>query len=77
VSTYKKIRCKAQCGLSCQWTIGEKAGRWRLVGLGNVKNGRNPVPTDFVPFELSNAVLGHHKPDFATFEEAAQHARSL
>ena len=74
---YKKIRCKARCGLSCQWTIGHKNDRWRVVGLGNVKNGRNSVPTDFVPFELSNAVMSPLKPDFATFAEAEQYVRSL
>ncbi len=72
----KKIRCKARCGLSCQWSIGQtKDGKWKAMSLGNVKRGRNPVPSDFVPFELSNAV--YNGPTFETLDQAEQYVRSL
>jgi hypothetical protein len=76
MSKWKNIRCKARCGLSIKWGIGQtKDGKWRAMSLGDAKNGRSPVPTDFVPFELSNAV--YNGPKFDTPEQAEAFVRSL
>lgn len=75
---YRKFRCKAKCGVSCRWTIGQRvSGKWGVISMGNAKLGRNPMPLDFVPFELSNAVLGHGKPEFDTADECETYVRSL
>lgn len=74
--TWRKFRCKARCGLSCQWAVGKnKEGKWKAMSLGKVKQGRSPVPLDFVPFELSNAVL--NGPVFETQTEAEIYVRGL
>ncbi len=74
--TWRTFRCKGKSGLSCKWSIGQnKEGRWEIMSLGNVKNGRLTVPSAFVPFELSNAVM--NGPEFSTAEEAERYVRSL
>lgn len=73
---WKKIRCKSSHGLSCQWSIGQnKDGKWKAVGLGSIKRSGHPVPTDFAPFELMQAVM--NGPTFDTQAEAEIYARTL
>ncbi len=73
---YKTLRCKSSHGLSCQWRIGEKPnGKWKAIGLGSVKRGGQSYPLDFVPFELSNAVM--NGPEFDSAAEAENFVRSL
>ena len=76
MTTWKKFRCKSQCGLSIKWAIGQtKDGKWKAMSLGDCKMGRNPIPTDFVPFELSSAV--YNGPRFDTATEAELYVRGL
>jgi hypothetical protein len=76
VKTHKTIRCKARCGLSCKWVLDRtKDGQFKAISLGGAKRGRDPVPTAFIPFELSSAVIGG--PSFPTMDEAERHVRSL
>lgn len=73
---WRKFRCKAQCGLSCRWAVGKNSdGKWKAMSLGDVKNGRNPVPLDFIPFELSNAIF--NGPVFESQTEAEIYIRGL
>lgn len=74
----KSFRCKASNGLSCKWTVAtDKEGKWKVIALGSVKNGRNPVPSSFVPFELSNEVMRAIKPTFDSAAEVEAYVRSL
>lgn len=76
MSKWKSFRCKSSHGISCQWRIGQKPdGKWKAVGMGSAKVRNRPVPLDFVPFELSNAVM--NGPSFDTSAEAEQYVRSL
>ena len=49
--------------------------KWKVVGMGKVRNGRNPVPVDFLPFDLSNAVV--NGPRFDTEQECIAFVRGL
>lgn len=72
----KKIRCKTQCGMSVKWRLGQaRDGKWKAMGLSDAKMGSRPVPLDFVPFELSNAVI--NGPSFDTIDQAEAFVRSL
>ena len=72
----KSIRCKAKCGLSLKWRLGQtKDGKWKPLSVGDCRRGGIPIPTDFVPFEISNAVV--NGPRFDTIEQAESFIRSL
>ncbi len=72
----KIVRLKARCGITASWRIGKtKAGKFRAVGLSKARMGRNPIPLDFVPFEMSNAVM--NGPSFETEGEAEAFVRSI
>lgn len=73
------IRCKSQeFGLSCKWTFAQNTdGKWKIIALGGVKNGRNPVPTSFVPFGLSDVVMRAIKPTFDSAAEVEAYVRAL
>ncbi len=73
---WKKIRCKSSHGLSCQWSIRQnKDGKWKAMSLGSIKSRGRPVPNDFAPFELMNAVI--NGPVFDTQSEAEMFVRAL
>lgn len=77
MSEHKTIRCKTKCGLTVTWRIGKaRSGKFKALSLGKAKAGRDPVPLEFVPFELSNAVLGSGI-EFATLDAAENYVRSL
>lgn len=73
---WKKIRCKSSHDLSCQYRIGQnKDGKWKAMSLGSIKSRGRPVPTDFAPFELMNAVV--NGPVFPTQDQAEKYVRGL
>jgi hypothetical protein len=55
----------------------EKKYIWKAIGVGDARSRNRAVPTEFIPFEISNAVLGAFAPSFTTHEEAEQFVRSL
>lgn len=72
----KTIRFKSSFGITASWRLGKnKAGRFKAMSLGNAKVGRNPMPLDFVPFEMSSAVI--NGPAFGTMVEAENYVRSI
>jgi hypothetical protein len=76
--TFRKVRCKTSFGIVVSWNIHQsKDGKWRLSGVGSGRRGNSPVPSEFLPFEISNAVMSPLKPAFDSFETAAEYARSI
>jgi hypothetical protein len=74
MNTFKRIRCKAQCGINCLWIIDETDdGLWKIAAVGRPKRGRVDVPVASIPSELNDAV-GR---TFKTFDEAESHVRGL
>lgn len=72
----KTFRCKTSCGLSVQWRVGQnRDGKWKATGLSNARYGRDPIPLDFIPYELSSAVM--NGPSFDTQQEAEIYVRNL
>lgn len=72
----KHFRSKTRCGLSVRWGINtNKDGKWKIVSLGEARNGRDPFPTALLPFDLTNAVI--NGPAFKTQGEAEIYARGL
>lgn len=72
----KKLRFKSSSGITATWGIGQNSeGKFKALTLGNAKVGRNPMPLDFVPFEMSNAVI--NGPSFETEHEAECFVRGL
>ncbi len=72
----RKIRCKSRHGISCRWVIGPvKDGGYQILMMGKAKIRNQPIPLDFVPFELSNAVM--NSPTFKTLDDAEVYVRSL
>lgn len=70
------IRFKSSCGLTCTWRLGkDQDGRYKVMGLSKAMVGRRPIPLDFVPFKLSNAVINGRS--FGTLDEAESFVRSL
>lgn len=74
--TYYKFRCKARCGLSIMWGIGKiKDGKWKAMSAGKMKQGREPFPHSFAPYEIGAAVI--NGPRFDTADEAERYVRNL
>ncbi len=72
----KTLRVKSSSGITATWRIGRNlAGKFKALSLGKAKVGRNPLPLDFVPFEMSNAVI--NGPAFETEDEAERFVRGL
>lgn len=72
----KTIRVKSSFGITATWRLGRgKSGKFKAVGLSKAKVGKNPIPLDFVPFEMSNAVM--NAPEFNTLAEAENYVRSI
>lgn len=72
----KTLRFKSNSGITATWRIGQnREGKFKALSLGNAKAGRNPLPLDFVPFEMSNAVI--NGPSFETEYEAERFVRGL
>lgn len=72
---HRNIQCKCSAGISCRWSIGvKKDGKFGAVSVRSAKRG---FPTDFLPFEIMHAVLGHGQPTFDTLDEAEAYVRSL
>lgn len=54
---WKTKRRKTSCGIVASFRYTQReSGKWKVVAAGNFRAGRNPVPSAFVPFEISNAV---------------------
>lgn len=76
VKDWLRFRYKTRSGISCQFYCGKaKSGRYKILSIGKPRLGRDPIPIDFVPFEISNACI--NGPSFDTLGEAERFARSL
>lgn len=52
------IRRKTRCGITLSFRIADqKDGSFKLRSAGKARMGRDPIPLDFVPFEITNAVI--------------------
>lgn len=72
----KTLRFKSSSGITATWRIRQtKEGKFKVASLSNAKVGRNPLPLDFVPFEMSNAVI--NGPTFDTEIEAEVFIRGV
>jgi hypothetical protein len=72
----KTLRFKSSSGITATWRIGKnREGKFKALSLGNAKVDGNPLPLDFVPFEMSNAVI--NGPSFETEYEAECFVREL
>lgn len=72
---YRHIQCKCRAGISCRWHLGKtKDGKFKAMG---VRSATRRVPSAFLPFEVTNAVLGGGAPRFHTLDEAEMYVRSL
>ncbi len=72
----RTIRFKSRCGVTASWRIGlNRDGRFKALALSKPRIGRNPLPLDFVPFEMSDAVI--NGPSFETEVEAVAYVRSI
>jgi hypothetical protein len=75
---FRKVRCKTSFGITVSWNIHQSEdGKWRLAGVGSARRGSSTVPSEFLPFEISNAVMSPLKPEFDSFEDAANYARTI
>lgn len=73
--THRSIQCKCHAGISCRWHLGKtKDGKFKAMG---VRSATRRVPSAFLPFEVTNAVLGHGAPLFDTLDQAENYVRSL
>jgi hypothetical protein len=71
---YRKFRCKASDGFSYKWFVGKtKDGKFKPLSVGSPKP---PIPMDFAPFGVMDAVL-NRSIVFDTLDEAERYARSL
>jgi hypothetical protein len=72
----KTLRFKTSFGITASWRVGKgREGRFKVLGLSNAKVGRNPLPLDFVPFEMSNVVF--NGPSFETEDEVIRFVRTI
>ena len=75
--THRSFRCKSRAGYSCRWTVGKSSGGgFKPMSVGKVKIGGRPIPCDFLPFELMDAVM-NRSIRFDTLEEAEVYVRNL
>lgn len=75
--SYRKFRCKTRGGISCAWTVGRtKDGDFKALSVGKAKVGGRPIPSDFLPFEVMDAVMNRNI-RFASMDAAEAYARSL
>lgn len=75
--THKHLRCKTRGGISCRWTVGKtKKGDFKALSVGQAKVRGNPIPSDFLPFEVMDAVMNQHI-RFGSMEAAEAYVRSL
>ena len=75
---YRKVRCKTSHGYVVSWNIRmRKDGKWSVFGVGSARLGRAPVPSAFLPFEISNVVMSSCKPEFDNFEDAERYVRAI
>lgn len=58
--THKTIRFKARCGITATWRLAKVKEGFKVVAIGKAKVGRNPIPLDFAPFEIMDAVYNRH-----------------
>jgi hypothetical protein len=72
--TFRKIQCKCRAGISCRWTVGKSnGGGFKAL---SVRSARKGFPSDFLPFEVMDAVMNRNI-RFNTMDEAEQYVRSL
>lgn len=70
----KKFRCKASDGRSYAWTVGKnRDGKFKALSVGSPKP---PMPMDFAPFAIMDAVLNRWSV-FESEAEAEAFVRSL
>ena len=75
---YRKVRCKTSYGYVVSWCISkQKNDKWRVIGVGSARMGRSAVPSDFLPFEISDVVMNKHKPEFDSWEDAADYVKRI
>lgn len=72
-----KIRRKTKCGATVTIQGGKSGnGGFRILSIGKAKVGRDPIPLDFLPFEIMDAVYNKNI-SFDTEEECQNFAYSL
>jgi hypothetical protein len=73
----RSFRCKSRAGYSCQWSVGKTTkGDFKALSVGKAKVRGNPIPSDFLPFEIMDAVMNQHI-RFGNLEDAEAYVRSL
>lgn len=75
--THRSFRCKSRGGFSCFWRVGKtKRGDYKALSVGKVKVGGRPIPSDFLPFEIMDAVMNQNT-RFDTLADAEAYVRNL
>lgn len=75
---FRKVRCLTSFNITVSWGISQsKDGKWRITSVGSARHGRNPIPCDFIPYEITSEVMNAYRPEFNSFDEAADYARAI
>lgn len=75
--SHKTFRCKSTMGYSCRWSVGKTTkGDFKALSVGQAKVRGRPIPADFLPFEIMDAVMNQHI-RFGSMEAAEAYCRSL
>lgn len=76
-SKFRSFRCKSSTGYSCRWSVGKTSkGDFKALSVGKAKVRGHPIPSDFLPFEIMDAVMNPHI-RFGSIEDAESYVRSL
>lgn len=74
---HKSFRCKSSTGYSCRWSVGKTSrGDYKAMSVGKAKVRGRPVLSDFLPFEIMDAVMNPHI-RFDSLIDAEMYVRSL
>jgi hypothetical protein len=75
--THREFRCKSRTGYSCRWSVGKTSkGDFKALSVGKAKIGRRSIPSDFLPFEIMDAVMNDGN-RFSTLEDVEAFVRNL
>lgn len=75
--SHKTFRCKSSRGYSCKWTIGKTSkDDFKALSVGQAKVRGRPLPSDFLPFEIMDAVMNQNI-RFDSMDAAENYVRSL
>lgn len=70
----RKFRCKTSTGISLSFTVFKSKDGFK-ISAGKARRGKSPIPLDFLPFEITNAII--NGPVHPSEDAAEQYARSI